>query len=256
MLFRILMAFWLFAAFQPAFPPQPPPPQRDAQAETVIHAALSAMNGNTVPINVGWVAVFQLQDVTPDLAAQVTATSLGAQLKTSTVVSAGTVTQIVSKGAVQTTDATGNKTTTTWLTLPGAGLVHLPNLELLIQDSDPTYQVVYVGLEQLAGSSAQHVQISRPLDPNIGLGNFDQPCDVYVSASANTVSRISCPIHSPASLNIVTYLTTDYQNYAVQAGLLAPGDVYTSTSGNTTSHLHLTSLKSDPTVQPSLFVIQ
>lgn len=256
MLLRILAAFLIFSASELAFLQQPPPPRRDAQAETIIRAALLAMNGNSVPINVGWVAVYQLQDVKPDAAAKITATSLGAQLKTSTEVSEGTVTQIVSKGIVQTTDATGTTTTTTLLTLPGAGLVHLPNLELLIQDSDPKYQVVYAGPEQLAGGSVQHVQISRPLDPNLGLGNFDQPCDVYISAAANTVSKISCPIHSAASLDIVSYLVTDYQNYAPQAGLFVPADVYTSVSGNTISHLHLISLTSDLTVQPTQLVVQ
>jgi hypothetical protein len=233
-------------------------PQRDAQAETVIQAALSALNGDSVPINVGWIASYQLQDVTPDLASQVTVTSLGPQLRTVTQTSAGTVTQVVSQGQVQTTDASGNRTTVTNLTLPGAGLVLLPNLELLIQDSNVNTQIVYVGAEQLAGTSVQHVQISRPLDPSLGLGNFDQPCDVYVDATSSTVSRISCPVHSASNLSSVSYVTTDYQNYtySTQAGLFVPSDVYTSANGNAISHIHLTSLNWDTSVQPSLFVVQ
>jgi|SRR5580698_1185961 hypothetical protein len=207
-------------------------PIRDAQAITVIQNSMTAMGGQ----NLSGVANIQETITLTDLengtsstaAATITANQSNAFRSDVQDSSGNNLTTIWTEGRAQMQSASGVEE------LPrsafgNAGLTHIPLLSVLSHWQDPEIALQYVGLETIGSSSAYHLRLQSPLDPSLGLGAYDLPCDFYIDSQSFFVTRLIYAVRSPADLSKASAITANYGNYTSVSGLMIPFSVnYTS----------------------------
>lgn len=108
------------------------------------------------------------------------------------------------------------------LSAAGGNITNIPLLSILGQWSTTGMKVTYIGEETVNGASVYHIQIARPLDPKLGLGSYDAPCDLYISAQSLLPVELVFPLRAPADLRVISRMTAQYSNYQSVSGTLIP----------------------------------
>jgi hypothetical protein len=114
----------------------------------------------------------------------------------------------------------------------------------------------FIGQESNGSSSEYHIRIQRRIDPALGLGELDSPCDVFIDSSTYFIDRIVFGVRSPSNLRQILFVTVNYEDYRMVSGLMLPVKA-TSFIGETLINVNsIRNIKVSSSIDGSLFQIQ
>lgn len=230
--------------------------QRDPQALAILEHAWSVMGGPQ------WAVVTSTRETV-----QLTAPDNGVpRTKTITIITRGQndlrmETQGVAAAVVMTsssvqTEVIGREPIRyPRLSLGNAGITHIPGLSVVARWSDPKTIVKYWGVEKAGVSPVYRVSIQLPLNPDVGLGDYDLPCHIFIDAQTLLVARLDYPVRAPGNLRIAQTKTATYSDYRPVLGLLLPFQVTYSMGQHVLSTYSITDVSFNVPTTDSTFVL-
>lgn len=232
--------------------------QQDAQAVSVLSSAYQAMGGSNVS---------SIQDThTTVLVTETDGSGNSLPPESVTIETSGQnvnmqnpnsgVVVIVNAAQTQMSIASSSGTNVmSSLSLGNAGITHLPVFSVLAQWSNPQVILQYVGLEQIGSENVHHIRMQQPFSQNIGLGNYDQPLDLYIDTQSFFLVKMLYVQRAPSDLTIAVQVEADYSNYQQMSGIMVPMGVTYVTNGSGTIFQAVSSFAINQGTQPNDFVV-
>lgn len=194
----------------------------DPKAATILAGSLRAMGG----VNLAGISSTQMTvQVTDPDGTTGTATILTQGFRNMRMDwhgSDGDSTFVTSATTAASEDSGGHIAKMSPLSAGEGNITNIPLLSILGQWTATGMKVTYIGEETMSGGSVYHIRIERPLDPNMGLGSYDAPCDLYISAQSLLPVELVFPLRAPADLRVISRMTAQYSNYQSVSGILIP----------------------------------
>jgi hypothetical protein len=249
-----LLGFSVVTAAQQSSPPATANTQ-DAQAVSVVKAALSALTGPSATVPTSLVASGTYTRL-PNGSSQTYPIQLKVLGLTSfrwdTSEATGTVTTIVSgtSGSVQT--PTVNRALAVGETF-GRGAEIFPSLLISKWLGTAGLGLTWVGSETLNGQTVNHMTIVPPVAASPGTAPTLAQCELYTDPQTNLPVRVRV-YQQAIDTRISTLLDLDFSGYQTVSGLLFPMSISFSIGGQTIGSLQFQSISVDASVSASDFV--
>lgn len=221
---RLVLSFLLILASSPRLNSQQSaaPLQRDAQAVGVIQNALAATGSGALGSVQDSVGTFQITRTQSDgtvTTFSATARTLGTGLYRFDL---GDLSFVISQSGAVFKKGSDAAFSAAPRAASIAGARHIPALSVLRQYPDPSFQIIYIGVEPLGHATCHHIQMQRRWSTdNLG-HDWERPVDVYIDVTTNLLTRLAYSAHPPLHPEINSHILVDYADYRSVSGLMIP----------------------------------